>query len=183
MECIWHFNFSNRFPLCCCITLSLSEETSRPSPPSLSLILLLPLSCDIPHLPILPPFTLLHSLPHTHPPLLTQLKTRQWRCASLALSGPISLCLPHCTAHQGLQRRLLQLKAAPELQWSAWHTSCRRATSSELARGNFNGVDTKYEHQVERVTKPRQRYFWDADVFQLGTSGFWDCINLPAVKF
>lgn len=30
---------------------------------------------------------------------------------------------------------------------------------SKLARGNFNGVDTKYEHQVGRVTKKKQRYF------------------------
>lgn len=73
---------------------------------------------------------------------------RQWWYTNQALLGPISLFLPHCTAHQGLQRRLVQLQAISELQREPCiqHTGEQPALHcSKLARGDFSGVDAKYE--------------------------------------
>lgn len=73
----------------------------------------------------------------------------------------------------------MQLQAVPELQREPGteHAGEQPAEHcSKLARGSFNGVDTKYEHQVGQTNKAKAKIFWDADVssFQLDTFGpFW----------
>lgn len=63
-------------------------------------------------------------------------------------SGSISLCLPRCTAHHGLQKKLVQLQAIPELQCDPY--TCRTQEHptlccSKLAQGDLKRIDTKYK--------------------------------------
>ncbi len=127
-----------------------------------------------PHIPTLHQNSQARSHKHSSSPC----SPRQWRCTSSALSGPISLCSSHCTAHQGLQRRLVQLQAVSELQWEpgTQHAGEQPAVHcSKLARGDFNGVSTKYEHEAERAAKQKQRYFgmrmFSSEIFLI-PSGF-----------
>lgn len=130
--------------ICAAVILSASLKLKKKHHTTL---LPLWLVCCTSHHPIFPPFTFVRSLPLTPTPPFSAEKIRQWWCTSEALSGPISLCLPRCTAHQGLQMRLMQLQAVPELHCEpgTQHAGEEPATfRSKLAMGNFSGVDAKY---------------------------------------
>lgn len=133
-------------------SLKLKKKTSHPSPPSLTLTLVKPFLA-VPHIPTL---HLIRSLPLTPtPPFSAEDLDSDGAQARLCQAPFPSLASLHCPP--GSANEINVASSCPWAALWAWHTTRRRTTSNALLRTrpgeNFSGVDTKYEHQVERATK------------------------------
>lgn len=82
-------------------------------------------------------------------------KIRQRWCRWGFGARVVSLSLPHCIYHQGLQMRLMQLQAVSQLQreLNAQHAGGKlQVYCSKLARGIFSRLGAKFEYRAGERT-------------------------------